>query len=311
MTSTIADGLVNQIEDRIADQIANQKTQADIEKYGSRLAESLKRLMEASLTNQVPRFAPWRGLRVDDWLSEFHSEDIEWWAISLIDDRLMRDRDRWWYLNETFELSPSSLQRCEATRPALEELFADDWNGLKDSVVRKRITALRGQKIENCDWLQYQEKYIAPEMKAQLWQGAWYTANGLAAAQRERGAMLIDGERGSYSAVLSPYPGMSRLEALGFLDWAFAQHDSSTDDKERDVMGDDPLLDDRLLQAGQALQASKEWLPGVVHTMGGCQEDPRLCWMVPSGDDSWRIASRLDWVWRQLPGYDGADLADR
>lgn len=295
----------------LSDQIAEQKTEADIEKYGSRLAENIQRLMDDSLTNQVSLSAPWRGLRVPGWLSEFHSEDIAWAAISHFESKtLMREWDRWFYLKEAFELSPESLQRCQATRPVLEELFAGDWSGLKDSVVRKRITTSHGRKIEDCDWRQYQELFIAPEMKAKLWQGAWHTDEGLANAQRMRGAMLLQGDRGSCSAVISPYLGMDRWEAVQFLNWAFAQHDSSSEGQQEMGLAEDPVLNDRLLQAGQVLQASKEWLPAVVHSIGHCREDHRLCRMVPSDDASYRLASHLDWVWRQLPCYSGADLVD-
>jgi hypothetical protein len=294
-----------------ADEIAEQKTRTRIEKYGSQLAENIKRLMKESLTNQVSLAAPWRGLRMPSWMSEFHSEEIEAVATSEIGSKkLFREYDRWFYLKDAFTLSPESLRRCKATRPALEELFAGDWDGLRDSAVRKRIAAIHGQKIEDCDWLRYQKMYIAPEMKAQLWQGAWYTEAGLAAAQRARGAMLLNGKRGSGSEVLSPYPGMDRREALRFLRWAFAQYDSSADGQERNAMRDDPLLDDRLLQVGQMLQGSKEWLPGVVHDLGRCREDYRLCQMAARNEDLYRVAAHLDWVWRQLPGYTGADLVD-
>jgi hypothetical protein len=296
----------------VSREIEEARAESAIERYASRLAENVLRLMNESLTGRVSTEMAWRGCRVPGWLIDWSHDDIISRAQCLVEGQGVYcdlPGGRWNAYVETSRLRKAAAKRCAATRPALAELFSGNWDGLKDSKVRRRIAEVHGRKIEHCDWDAYQADFIEPEMEAHYWQGAWYTAEGLAKAQQKRGAALVSGNHGELDAVVTPYVGMTDHEGLRYLDWAWQQGDPAVDDDLCESQSSDPVLDERLLNLGRMMLASERSLPALLHSFCWCYEDPAHCWMVPS-DDLWGRAIRLDNIWHQLPGYKGANLAE-
>jgi hypothetical protein len=280
-----------------------------IERCAERLAANVLRLLDESLAGRVSCSAALKGCRVPWWVWEWGGDNrLNYATYELVkskaiasDDDLTCDWIAIGGLHKTFQ------KRFEATRPVLDELFSGDWNGIKDGTVRRRVRKHHGRRIEDCDWWYFQGLFIGKQYPATLWQGSWYTAEGLAVAQGKAGAALLVGERSEIGAVLTPYLGMTRREGYAYLEWAWDQHDNSADTWEK--IAPDALLDERLLGLGRMLLASGRGLAWLVHEFCGCREDPTQCWMVPYYE-LWPRATRIDSIWCQLPGYKGADLAD-
>lgn len=280
------------------------KNQLKAERYAPLLAQNVKRLLQESLAGSVSQDRAWRGLRANEIIRYDYCDVVERLAWGVIGkEEICINEERWFCLGRYFE--KNFLPRCRATLPVLREAFAGDWNGLKDSTLKRRITAVHGKKIEDCDWSDYQSRFVAPEMNAVCWEGCWYSKEGLIALKRSRGAMLLEGARGSLDEVLSPYQGMSEYEAAKFARWAFTQSQSAKRDE-------DPVLNDRLLHLGEVLRDSPETsLSRVVIQVGDAYwtEDKQI--YVVGSADFLEDTYYLNWFWRsQFSDFAGDFLAD-
>jgi len=274
-----------------------------IEQGAEKVAANVLRLIGESLTGRLSDRAAHQGCRIPWWVYEWDPNAVSVSAWCLVKGKGILYSDDWVAMGKSSPLNRAAQKKCNATKGALTELFSGNWNGLKDGVIRRRVRAIHGRKIEECDWKAYRSEFIAKEFPgAHYWQGCWYTADGLIAAQNKAGAEQIT------EGVLSPYQGMTEAEGYRFLSWAWSQHDSSADEWLK--VSPDPQLDERLLSLGLMLLASGHNPARLLHRFCSCKEDPRLCWMVPANDNAWAQALRIERIWHQLPGYDGADLAD-
>lgn len=285
----------------------DEKLDALIDKYADRIAANVRRLMSESLACRVPRRLARRGCKIPFWLIECHSEWLDSSAAKQLPG-IYPPGDYEWTALPPSPLWDAAQAHRDAVKPIVDQAFSGDWNGLKESTLRARIRRAHGRKIEDCDWEAYLAYVIEENYPGVLWQGRWYTEEGLAQAQAKAGIELIKGDRSDcHSAVLAPYEEMTEIEAECYLEWAWGQRDASGDNDL--IAGSDAELDARLLDLGQVWMTSGRRPEELLYSFCHCREQMPNCWMVPSSWSDWIKAIRLDRVWSTLPGY-SSDLAD-
>ena len=198
-------------------------------------------------------------------------------------------------------LDRAATKRMEATKPLLQYALtrAKSKKGISDAHVKRVVRqGLNRQRIDSADWIYYQV-WAQRVTGVRLWQDAWFTKESLAARFAELGIQVLDGEVGSWTLIVAPYPQMTEEEAARFMKWAWGRRDKSLGDDWG--ASTDPKLLEQARQLGEVMSGSA--LNRVLYEVSNARWDEWTQYVEPSAS-GWDAALTLRSAWSGTPGFD-------